>query len=120
MDESKKKALRQCHPDLRTSKESPTSYQAYTSMQEDSLTMWRTTASEKRGTCKASELMDIFLKKESKTLNYFFTVLEKEGYKAWSDKLREATGLAKRQLSCIVTLGPFYFCQTCLLRCLLC
>lgn len=68
---------------------------------------------------QVDELMDILLTKENKDFDYFCDVMNEKGYKVWSDKLREAADFGKRQLSCIVTLGPFYFCQTCLLSCLL-
>ena len=122
MDAARKKALWQCHPDLRTSirvADFLPSLHVYAGgflndVENDSIR-------KKKGHVKqVDELMDILLKKESKNFDYFCTVLEKEGYKLWSDKLREAAGIGKQQLSCLVTSGPFYCCQTCLLRCLLC
>ena len=42
------------------------------------------------------------VEKEDKDFDHFCVVLENEGYHVWSEKLREATGICKRQqLSCI-------------------
>ena len=44
---------------------------------------------------QVEDLVDILLKKENKDFDYFCDVLEKEGYQAFSSRLREAAGLGK-------------------------
>ena len=99
MDESKEKALRRCHPDLRTSirvADFLPSLHVHAGgflndVENDSIR-------KKKGHVKqVDELMDILLKKENKDFDYFCTVLKKEGYKVSSDKLKDAAGLGKRQ-----------------------
>ena len=104
MDESKRKALRQCHPDLRTrirvSDFLPSLHfhagGFLNHVENDCI-------KNKKGHVKqVDELIDILLTKEGKDFDYFCTVLEKEGYKVWSDKLKDAAGLGKRQqLGCM-------------------
>ena len=51
---------------------------------------------------QVDELIDILVRKESKDFDYFCTVLKKKGYKVWSDKLKNAADLGKRQqLGCM-------------------
>ena len=116
MDAARKKALRQCHTDLRkgiTVTNVLPSLHVHaggflTGVENDSIR-------KKRGHVKqVDELIDTLLKKESKDFDYFCTVLEKEGYKVSSDKLREAAGLGKRQyLGCMYGNGAHCFLPDC-------
>ena len=97
MDAARKKVLRQCHPSFRTNIRVANFLPNLhvdaggflTDVENDSIR-------KKRGLKQVDELMDI-RKKESKYFDYFCIVLENEGYKVPSDKLKNAAGLGKRQ-----------------------
>ena len=103
MDESRKKALRKYHTDLRTGI-TVTHFlprlHVYaggflTDVESDSI-------KQNRGNVEqVDELIDILVTKENKHFDYFCLVLEKAGCQTWSNRLKEAAGLGKRQqLSC--------------------
>ena len=115
MDDTRKTALRQCHPDLRTNirvaEFLPNLHVGAGGFLDD---VQNDCIKKKKGQVKqVDKLIEILLTKESKHYDYFCTVLEKKGYKVWSGKLREAAHLGK--LSSIVISGVMYFCQTVLL-----
>ena len=102
MDESRKKALRKYHPDLRTGitvthflpRLHVDAGGFLTDVESDSI-------KQNRGNVEqVDELIDILVTKENKDFDYFCVVL-KEGYQLWSKRLEEAAGLGKQQqLSC--------------------
>ena len=103
MDDSKKKAIRKYHPDLRTG---ITVTHFLPSLHVDAggfLTDVESDSIKKNGgnVEQVDELIDVLVKKENKDFDYFCVVLEKAGCQAWSNRLKEAAGLGKRQqLSC--------------------
>ena len=116
MDESKKEALRQCHPNLRediTVADILPSLRIHVSVKGLLNDAEYDSIRKKQEDQQFDELMDILLTKENKDFDYFCTVLEKEGYTLWSEKLKEVAGLGKRQqLSCTYGNGAHCFCQT--------
>ena len=103
MDESRKKALRKYHNDLRTGitvTHFLPSLHVYaggflTDVESDSI-------KQNRGNVEqVDELIEVLVKKENKDFDYFCVVLEKAGCQMWSNRLKEAAGLGKQQqLSC--------------------
>ena len=103
MDACRKKAIRQCHSDLRTGiivinllPRLHIDAGGFLTDVEDA------TIKESSGNVKqVDELINVLLNKEDKDFDYFCSVLEKEGCQACSNILKEAADLGKRsQLSC--------------------
>ena len=99
MNDARKNALRQCHPDLRTNIRVadflPNLHVGAGGFLDD---VQNDCIKKKKGYVRqVDELIDILLTKESEHFDYFCDVLKEKGYKVWSDKLREAAGLGKRQ-----------------------
>ena len=114
MDESKKEALRECHPDLR---EHIVVADILPSLHVDAGGFLNDVECDsirkKKEDQQFDELKDILLKKENKDFDYFCTVLDKEGYTLSSKNLRKAAGHGKRQqLSCTYGNSAHCFCQT--------
>ena len=111
MDESRRRALRQCHPDLRTQIRVndflPSLYVlagGFLNDVESGRIRQHTGNIE-----QVDEMIDILVTKDNKDFDHFCVVLE-EGYHVWSENLREAAGLGKRQqLSGMVTLVTSLF-----------
>ena len=98
MDESRRKALRRCHQDLRTH---ITVNDFLPSLHVDAdgfLTDLESGRIRKyTGNMEqVDELIEILVTKDNKGFDHFCVVLE-EGYHVWSEKLREVAGLGKRQ-----------------------
>ena len=100
MDDTRIKALRQCHPELR--KELKVSHVLpnlhiyaggfLTEAESGQIKAISTVGNEEQ----LAELIELIVKKENNDFDYFCDVLEKEGYPSWSSKLKEAAGLGKR------------------------
>ena len=103
MDESRKKALRKHHPDLRTG---ITVIHFLPSLHVDAEGFLTDVESDsiKQNSGNVEQvdmLIDVLVKKENKDFDYFCAVLKKEGYQLWSNRLKGAAGLGKQQqLSC--------------------
>ena len=119
MDESRKKALRQCHPDLRTQirvNDFLPSLHVYAGGFLNDVESGRI-KQHSRNIEQVDEMIEILVTKDNKGFDHFCVVLE-EGYHVWSEKLREAAGLGKQQqLSCMVTLVVLCFlAMLCMIR----
>ena len=96
MDDTRKKALRQCHPDLR--KELTVSDFLpnlhidaggfLTEVESDKIKAKRTGGNVEQ----VDEFIDVLVRKENKDFDYFCDVLEKEGYPSCSSRLKTAAG----------------------------
>ena len=103
MDESRKKALRKYHSGLRAGirvihllPSLHVDAEGFlTDVESDSI-------KQNRGNVEqVDKLIDILVTKENRHFDYFCLVLEMEGCQVWSNRLKEAAGLGKRQqLSC--------------------
>ena len=93
-----RKALRQCHQNLRTQ---ITVTNFLPSLHVDAggfLTDVESASIKSKGNIeKVDELIDILVKKENRDFDYFCIVLEKEGYVKEANKLREVAGLGKQR-----------------------
>lgn len=107
MDARRKKAIRQCHSDLRTGiivihllPSLHTDAGGFLTDVEDAA------IKESSDNVKqVDQLINVLLNKEDKAFDYFCVVLEEEGYQAYSNSLKVAAGLGKRpQLSCYAPL----------------
>lgn len=93
MDAPRKKALRQFHPDLRTSVRVANFLPNLGFLNDEEDDRIR----KNRGYVKqVDELITILQTKTSKDFDFFCDVLKENGYIVWSDRLREAAGLGKR------------------------
>ena len=99
MDKHKKKALRQCHPELRTG---IVVSHFLPDLHSDAGGFLTDVESESIAAKKASgnleqvdELIGVLARKENKDFRYFCDVLEKHGCQAWSNRLKVAAGLGK-------------------------
>ena len=100
MDARRKKAIRQCHSDLRTGvivihllPRLHIDAGGFLTDVEDA------TIKESSGNVKqVDKLIDVLLHKENKDFDYFCVVLEKEGCQACSNSLKVAAGIGKRPL----------------------
>ena len=94
-----KKALRQCHLELRTgiivSHFLPDLHSHAGGFLTD-MEFAGVSAKKAMGNVdQVDELIDILLRKENKDFQYFCVILEKHGCQAWSNKLKVAAGLGK-------------------------
>ena len=105
MDDRRKKAIRECHSDLRTeiivSHILPKLHLGADGFLTD---VEYATIKESSGNVEqVDQLIGVLLHKENKDFDHFCAVLKKEGCQASSNKLEKAAGLGKRQqLSCYV------------------
>ena len=103
MDARRKKAIRQCHSDLRTG---IIVIHLLPSLHIDAggfLTdVEDATIKESSGNVKqVDKLIDVLLNKKDKAFDCFCSMLEEKGYQACSNSLKVAAGIGKRpQLSC--------------------
>ena len=100
MDDRKKKALRQCHSDLRTG---ITVTHFLPKLHIDAGGFLSDVEFSEISAKKASgnveqvdELIRVLLEKEDKDFDYFCDILEKEGYRSCSNKLKVAASVRKR------------------------
>ena len=99
MDDHKKKALRQCHSELRTgiivSHFLPDLHihagGFLTDVESESIAAKKASGNLEQ----VDELIGVLARKENKDFRYFCVVLEKHGCQAWSNKLKVAAGLGK-------------------------
>ena len=99
MDKHKKKALRQCHPELRTgivvSHFLPDLHSDaggfLTDVEKESIAAKKASGNLEQ----VDELIEILLRKENKDFQFFCFVLEKHGRQVYSNKLKVAAGLGK-------------------------
>ena len=99
MDGQKKKALRQCHPELRTgiivSHFLPDLHSHAGGFLTD-VEFASISAKRAMGNVdQVDELIEVLLRKENKDFQYFCAVLEKHGSQVYSNKLKVAAGLGK-------------------------
>ena len=112
MDESRKKAVRKYHPDLKTG---ITVIRLLPSLRVDGGGFLTDAESDgirkKRGNIEqVDELIDVLVKKENKDFDRFCVVLEKAGCQAWSNKLKRAAGVGKHhQRSCYGNFDSTFF-----------
>ena len=99
MDDRRRKAIRQCHLALRTGINVS---QLLPRLHIDAggfLTDVESTTISDQQICgkvkQVDELIDVLLKKQTKDFDYFCDVLENEGFKAVSKKLKGAAGVGK-------------------------
>ena len=119
MDDSKRKALRRCHQDLRTHI-IVNDFLPSLHVDADGFLTDLESGRIKRHTGnidQVDELIEILVTKDNKDFDHFCVVLEK-GYHVWSEKLREGAGLGKRQqLSGMITLVTLCFlAMVCMIR----
>ena len=100
MDDTRRKALRQCHPDLR---KGLTVSDLLPNLHIDAGGFLTEVESDKikakssgGNVQQVDELIEVLVKKESKDFDYFCGVLEKEGYRSCSSRLKVAAGLGKQ------------------------
>ena len=100
MDDHRKRALRQCHSDLRTG---ITVSHFLPKLHNDAGGFLSDVESDIVSDKKASgnveqvdELISVLLKKENKDFDNFCDVLEKEGYRSCSDRLKVAASVRKQ------------------------
>lgn len=99
MDDTRKKALRRCHPYLRkgltVSDILPNLHidaeGFLTDVESDRIKPKNTSGNVEQ----VDELIDVLLKKENKHFDFFCDVLEKEGYQPCSRRLKENVGFGK-------------------------
>ena len=112
MDDSRRKALRQCQQDLRMLirvNDFLLSLHVHAGgflndAESDSI------RKHKGYVKQVDELVDILVTKENKDFDHFCIILEKNGHHVSSEKLRKAAGLGERQQpSCMVTLVTLFF-----------
>ena len=102
MDDFQKQALRQCHPDLRMSvrvADFLVSLHVHAGgfLNDVEWTVLIYNERHSGNVELVDQLMEILLNKENGEFDYFCIVLEYEGYKVWSDKLKDDAGLGKQQ-----------------------
>ena len=120
MNDSRRKALRQCHQDLRR-QIAVTDFLPSLHVDADGFLTDSESGRIRKHTGnmeQVDELIEILVTKENKDFDHFCVVLEKDGYHVWSEKLIEAAGLGKQQqLSCMVTLVVLCFlAMLCMIR----
>ena len=119
MDDSRTKALRQCHPDLRSHLRVNDFLPSLHVHAGGFLTDVESGRIRRHtgNIDQVDELIEILVTKDNKDFDHFCVVLEK-GYHVWSEKLREGAGLGKRQqLSCMITLVTLCFlAMVCMIR----
>ena len=101
MDDRRKMALHQCHPDLRTGI-TVTNFLPklhigaggfLNDVEYGNISDKKTSGGNVE---QVDELISVLLKKEDKDFDYFCNVLEKEGYRSCSNRLKLAANLRKR------------------------
>ena len=98
MNTSRRRALRQCHPDLRTCirvNDLLPRLHVYAGGFLNDVENARVKGKEIIE--KVDELIDILVNKENRDFDYFCIVLEKEGYAKDANKLRELAGIGKQR-----------------------
>ena len=113
MDDSRRKALRRCHQGLRTN---ITVNDFLPSLHVDADGFLNDVESGRIRNLtgnieQVDEMIEILVTKDNKDFDHFCVILEK-GHPVWSEKLREAAALGKRQ-QCMVTLVTLCFLLCC-------
>ena len=97
MDDYRKIALRQCHPDLRTSiivrNCLPRLYRDAGGFLTD--VEKATIIAKESDVFQVDELIEVLVKKENKDFDHFCVILEEDGHCTLSNRLKEVAGIGK-------------------------